>query len=91
MHLARVIGKVVATQKHEALEGVKLLILQPVNHDMKPKSAPIVAVDNMQSGEGDLVAYVTGREGSLMLERNFTPVDAGIVAIVDSVNTEVAP
>ena len=91
MHLARVIGKVVATQKHEALEGIKLLILQPVDHDLEPKSAPIVAVDNMQSGQGDLVAYVTGREGSLMLEQSFTPVDAGIVAIVDSVNTEVAP
>ena len=91
MHLAKVIGRMVATQKDEALEGVKLLIVQPVNHQMKPKGAPIVAVDNMQSGQGDLVAYVVGREGSLILERSFTPVDAGIVAIVDSVNTEVAP
>ena len=52
---------------------------------------PLVVVDNMQSGEGDLVAYVTGREGSLILDDNFTPVDAGIVAIVDSVNTEEQP
>jgi len=91
MHLAKVIGRLVATQKHEALEGIKLLILQPVNHERKPKGAPLVAVDNMQSGEGDLVAYVVGREATLILEENFTPVDAGIVAIIDSVNTEVAP
>jgi microcompartment protein CcmK/EutM len=58
---------------------------------MKPKGAPLVAVDNMQSGEGDIVAYVVGREATLILEKNFTPVDAGIVAIIDSVYTEAQP
>ena len=91
MHLAKVIGRVVATRKHEALEGVKLLLVQPVDHDLAPKAAALVAVDNMQSGPGDLVAYVTGREGSLVLDETFTPVDAGIALIVDSVNNEVAP
>ncbi len=88
MHLARVTGRVVATQKHEALEGVKLLVIEPVDHKDKPKGGVIVAADPMQSGEGDLVAYVTGREASLALDNTFTPVDAGIVAIVDSVNNE---
>ncbi len=89
MHLARVNGRVVATQKHEALEGVKLLVIQPVDHKDKPKGGMIIAADPLQSGEGDLVAYVTGREASLGLDNTFTPVDAGIVAIVDSVNGEV--
>ena len=88
MHLARVLGRVVATQKHEALEGVKLLLIQPVDHNGKPKGEPIIATDPIQSGEGDLVSYVTGREASLALDKTFTPVDAGIVAIVDSVNAE---
>ncbi len=88
MHLARVIGRVVATQKHEALEGVKLLVLQPVDHNDKPKGGAIIATDPLQSGEGALVAYVVGREASLVLDESFTPVDAGIVGIVDSVNSE---
>lgn len=91
MHLAKVIGRVVATQKDAALVGIKLLVVQPLNHEMKPKGAPLVAVDNMQSGEGDIVAYVVGREATLILEKNFTPVDAGIVAIIDSVYTEAQP
>lgn len=88
MHLARVIGRVVATRKHGALEGVKLLLIQPVDHNDKPKGEPIVATDPIQSGEGDLVSYVVGREASLALDKKFTPVDAGIVSIVDSVNAE---
>jgi len=88
MHLARVIGRVVATRKHEALEGVKLLLVQPVDHADRPKGEPIVATDPLQSGPGDLVAYVVGREASLALDETFTPVDAGIVGIVDSVNAE---
>jgi len=90
MHLAKVIGRVVATQKHEALEGVKLQIIQPVDHAGKPKGAAIIATSNIQSGPGDLVTYVSGREATLALDEPFTPVDAGIVGIVDSVNVEEA-
>ncbi len=89
MHLARVIGRVVATRKHEALTGVKLLVVQPVDHADKKKGPPIVVADQLQSGQGELVAYVTGREASLTLDESFTPVDAGIVGIIDSVNHEV--
>lgn len=88
MHLAKVIGRLVATQKHEALTGVKLLIIQPVDHERKPKGEPLVAVDSIQSGEGDIVTYVVGREATLVLDIPFTPVDAGIVGIVDSINSE---
>ncbi len=88
MHLAKVIGRVVATQKHEALEGVKLLLVQPVDHEKKPKGKTIIATAENQAGEGDIVAYVTGREATLALDESFTPVDAGIVAIIDSINLE---
>ncbi|VAX18638.1 EutN-like protein clustered with choline trimethylamine-lyase [hydrothermal vent metagenome] len=88
MHLAKVIGRVVATKKHEALEGVKLLLIQPVDHEGTPKSEPIVATDPFQAGEGETVVYVTGREAALALDETFTPVDAGIVGIVDSINHE---
>lgn len=88
MHLAKVIGRVVATVKHEALQGVKLLIIQPIDDAGKPKGSPIIATDPIQSGHGDIVAYVAGREATLALDEPFTPVDAGIVGIVDIVNRE---
>ncbi|MBI3794860.1 MAG: EutN/CcmL family microcompartment protein [Nitrospinae bacterium] len=84
MHLAKVIGTVVASQKHEALTGVKLLLIQPVNDKLENKGDPIVAVDpNMQAGPGCVVSFVVGREAMLALPIPNSPVDAGIVGIVD--------
>ena len=89
MHLAKVIGTVVASRKYETLEGVKLLIIQPINEEQKPKGDPLIAVDpNMQAGPETIVSYVVGREGSLGLPIPFAPVDAGIVGIVDDINVE---
>jgi microcompartment protein CcmK/EutM len=91
MHLAKVIGTVVATQKHPALRGVKLLLLQPVDDRLRRKGDPIIAVDpNMQAGPGCVVTYVVGREAMLGLPTPNAPVDAGIVGVVDEpINREV--
>jgi ethanolamine utilization protein EutN len=84
MHLAKVIGTVVASQKAESLKGVKLLLIQPLNDKLENKGEPIVAVDpNMRAGEGCVVSYVTGREAMLALPIPNAAVDAGIVGIVD--------
>ena len=86
MQLGKVIGTVVATQKHEALEGVKLLIVQPITPDGKPKGHPVVAADGTaMAGPGETVFIIASREGSLVLEKWFTPVDHGIVGIVDQI------
>ena len=84
MQLGKVIGNVVATQKHEALQGVKLLIVQPLLPDGEPKGRPVVAVDGTaQAGLGEIIFMVGGREGALVLQKHFTPVDQGIVGIVE--------
>lgn len=85
MYLARVIGNVVATRKAEGLEGVKLLLVQPLDTDEKPVGEPHVAVDVAQAGPGDLVTCVGSREAALALEPSFVPVDAAIIGIVDAV------
>lgn len=86
MHLAKVIGNVVATVKDEGLEGVKLLVIQPLDHNLAPSRPPLTAVDTVQAGERDLVYFVEGREASFALENSNVPVDAAIVGIVDNVN-----
>ena len=86
MQLAKVIGTVVATAKHEALRGVKLLIVQPMTPDGKPRGRPVVAADGTaMAGPGETVFIIASREGSLVLENWFTPVDHGIVGIVDHI------
>lgn len=83
MELARVIGTVVATVKHESLEGVRLMVIQPLDEALADVAEPLVAADPLQSGPGDLVSWISGREAALALPVTFTPVDAAIVQIVD--------
>jgi len=83
MELAKVIGTVVSTVKHESLVGVRLLLIQPHDHNGEPSGGPIVAADPIQAGVGDTVKWVTGREAALALPQTFAPVDCSIVGIVD--------
>ncbi len=89
MMLARVIGNVVATVKHGALEGRKLLLIQPVTRDGEPRGKPLVAVDAVGAGESETVYWCRGREASLAFAtKGFdpeVPTDASIVGIVDEI------
>ncbi|MEW6356460.1 MAG: EutN/CcmL family microcompartment protein [Planctomycetota bacterium] len=89
MHLARVIGTVVATRKVAGLDGIRFLIVQPLDHNLKPKSEPVVATDAVQAGEGELVHIVLGREASMALPEMFVPVDVSVVGHVDEVDCPV--
>jgi ethanolamine utilization protein EutN len=90
MYLGRVIGTCVATVKYEGLEGVKLLVVQPLDHALQPTTGPEVACDTVQAGTGDLVYLVGSREAALAMPETFVPVDAAIVGIVDQVNARKA-
>ncbi len=87
MKFARVIGTVVATQKYQDLEGVKFLVVQPLNEDLQPDGLAQVAADaTAQSGLGELVFMVASREGAQALPETFVPVDLAITGIVDQVH-----
>jgi ethanolamine utilization protein EutN len=88
MQLATVIGTVVASEKYAGLEGVKLLIVQPLDRDQRPQGEPLVAADaTAQAGPGELVFIIASREAALALPETFVPVDHAIVGIVDVVDT----
>lgn len=84
MQLARVIGTVVATIKNDSLEGRKLLVVQTLNKDLKPAGKPMVAVDSVGAGVGELVFWCRGKEASFPFKREDTPTDCTIIGIVDS-------
>jgi microcompartment protein CcmK/EutM len=83
MQLARVLGNVVASVKHESLVGVRLLLIQPQDENGVPDGDAIVAADPLQAGVGELVEWTTGREAALALPVTFSPVDTAVVRIVD--------
>ena len=85
MQLARVIGTVVATMKNDSLEGRKLLIVQSLNKDLEAQGKPLVAVDAVGAGIGELVFWCRGKEASFPFKREDTPTDCTIVGIVDTV------
>ena len=86
MQLARVIGTVVATAKSPSLDGVRLLIVQPLTRELVPVGHAVVAADAVHmAGPGDLVYVVGSREAAEALEDRFAPVDHAIVGIVDAV------
>lgn len=87
MHLCRVIGTVWATQKVDTLTGYRMLIVQPLSHDLTNRGLPVVAVDTVSAAPGQLVYIVKSREASKALDERFNPVDAAIVGIVDEVRT----
>ena len=89
MYLGRVIGTVVATRRYQGLEGVKLLVVQPLDDQLTPRGEPQVATDaTHQAGPQDVVTLVGSREAALAMEETFVPVDAAIVEIVDQVWSE---
>ncbi len=89
MKFARVIGTVVATQKYEGMEGVKFLVVQPLDRDLNPQGQPKIAADaTAQAGPGELVFMVASREGAQAMPEVFVPVDLAITGIVDEVDIE---
>ena len=86
MQLARVIGNVVATIKNSSLEGRKLLVIQSLDAQLREQGRPLVALDAIGAGTGDLVFWCRGKEASFPFRREDTPTDCTIVAIVDSEN-----
>ena len=85
MIFARVTGSVVCTQKDEKLVGCKLLLVQPVDLAGAAKGNPLVAVDAVGAGEGELVLLVQGSSARQTSRTQGNPVDAVIFAIVDTV------
>jgi ethanolamine utilization protein EutN len=86
MILGRVIGNVVATVKAPELEGIKMLLVQPIGRDRRAKGRPLVALDSVGAGAGELVYWCRGREASFPFLPVEVPIEATIVGIVDELN-----
>ncbi|MEX0742064.1 MAG: EutN/CcmL family microcompartment protein [Phycisphaeraceae bacterium] len=91
MFLARVQGRIVASQKDAAINGTKLMIVEPLRVDypeagggtFAPTGRAIVAVDRIGAGEGELVLIVQGSSSRMVEGCSSMPIDAAIVGLVN--------
>ena len=96
MFVARVTGSVVATQKVDAMKGHKLMIVEPYRIDAKDRSRlattgrTFIAVDTVGAGVGEFVLIVQGSSARLTPQTKPLPIDAAIIAIVDTVHVDQA-
>jgi ethanolamine utilization protein EutN len=84
--LARVVGRVVCTQKNESLMGRTLLLVQPITATGADHGQPLIAIDAVGAGAGERIFYVTGKEASFAFLPDSVPTDASVVGIVDRVD-----
>ncbi len=88
MLIARVIGTTVSTIKDEKLQGKKLLIVRQTDERGAPSGKPFVAIDTVDAGGGDLVLTAAGSSARQTTITKDTPVDAVIMAVIDSLEVE---
>ncbi|HTV57748.1 MAG TPA: EutN/CcmL family microcompartment protein [Verrucomicrobiae bacterium] len=90
MILGRVIGNVVATMKNDTLVGQRFLLVQPVDRNGRDKGKPLVALDSVGAGAGEMVYWCRGKEASFPFLPAEVPTEATIVGIVDTLNIPAA-
>jgi microcompartment protein CcmK/EutM len=84
MQFARVRGTAICTIKYPGLEGLKLMVIEPVDKHLQTTGPLQIAVDVVQAGPGDICVTVASREAALaMPEINFVPVDLALVGVID--------
>jgi ethanolamine utilization protein EutN len=89
MLLGRVVGSVVTCVVYEGLQGVPMLLVQPLDRMGQPEGRTIVAADaTRMAGPGEFVYYEGGREAAMALDPSFVPVDHAIIGIVDEFHRE---
>lgn len=88
MIIGRVIGNVWSTRKDERLNGLKLMLVKPIDEKRREIGALMVAADNAGSGIGDMVLITRGGSARACLSQRDIPVDAIIVGVVDSMDLD---
>ncbi len=88
MYLGRVIGCVWASIKNQAMEGQRLLIVQPLTPELKETGKRLICGDSTGAGAGELIYWVRGKEASFPFLPTEPPFDTTIVGIVDTVHVK---
>jgi len=88
MHLGRVVGRVWATAKDPNLNGMRMLVVQPLTPELENTGKRLICTDCTGAGAGEIVYWVRGKEASFPFLPVEPPVDTTIVGIVDTVHVK---
>lgn len=88
MLIGKIIGTVVADQKDEKLIGMRLMVVRQLNTEGKETGNYVIAADSVGAGVGEVVLYASGSSARQTLTTEGKPVDATIMAIVDTWDIE---
>jgi ethanolamine utilization protein EutN len=85
--IARVIGDLVATQKHPSYEGTKVLLVQPLNLDGSERGDALVALDSVGAGVGNTVLITTdGYAAFTSVGKTSSPIDMAVIGVIDKID-----
>ena len=86
MLIGRVVGELVATQKHPSHEGRKVLLVQPLNLDGSNRGDAVIALDAVDAGVGDKVLIATeGFSAMTAVGRPQSPIDMAVIGFIDHI------
>jgi len=85
MNLAKIIGSIWATQKDPQINGIKMLLIQPLDIHKNETGQPLIALDSVGAGRGEIVIYITSSEAVIPLRNKPALSDATIIGIVDNI------
>lgn len=88
MRIAKVVGVTVSTIKQEKLHGRTLLVVRETDESGEAFGKPLVAVDVVEAGVGDLVLIAQGSAARQTDVTDRSPVDAVIMAVIDSLQVD---
>ena len=88
MKLGKIVGTVVASRKDPSLESLKLLVVANLTTTLEREGGYVVAIDSVGAGVGEVILYATGSSARQTAVTKDRPVDAVIMAIVDSFDIE---
>lgn len=86
MQIGKIIGTVVATRKDDSLVGSKLMITQPLNFRNEIEGKPLIAVDTVGAGIGELIIYTEGTGARNATKKHDSSINAAIIGIVDNID-----
>ena len=86
MQLARVVGTVVSTRKEASIQGLKLLVVRPLDEEGRESGNALVSADAVGAGPDEVVLIAAGSSARQTTATDKRPVDSVVMAIVDSWN-----
>ncbi|HYY42628.1 MAG TPA: EutN/CcmL family microcompartment protein [Pyrinomonadaceae bacterium] len=91
MFLAKVVGTVWATKKSPDLEGMRFLVVHPIELDKEPTRSIVVVADRLGAGIGETVMCAYGKAARTAIGDQEMAIEAAVVGIVDRVDVQDTP